>query len=76
VTAGVAAPRAAAAGWLAGYRAARVRFPPRPAAAAWPATTHGREQVLGQIAGGAAGQQSAAGIEVLLDWLEDQEGGN
>jgi integrase len=75
VTAGVAAPRAAAAVGLAGYRAARTRFPPRPAAAAWPATTHGREQVLGQLTGGAAGQQGAAGIEALLGWLEDQEGG-
>jgi integrase-like protein len=76
MTAGVAAPRAAAAVRLAGYRAARSRFPPRPAAAAWPATTHGREQVLGQLAGDAAGQRRIAGIEALLDWLEDQEGGS
>ena len=76
MTTGVAAPRAAATVRLAGYHAARSRFPPRPAAAAWPATTHGREQVLGQLAGGAAGQQRIAGIEALLGWLEDQEGGS
>ena len=80
MTTGVAAPRAAAAVRMAGYRAARTRFPPRPAAAAWPATTHGREHVLGQLASTtadnpAAGQRSAGGIEALLDWLEDQEGG-
>src|SRR5262249_59160674 len=57
-----------------GYRAAGGGFPPRPAAAAWPATARGREQVLGQL--DAAGQPSAAGIEALLDWLEDQEGGS
>ena len=74
MTTGVAAPRAAAAARMAGYRAARTRFPPRPAAAAWPATTHGREQVLGQL--DAAGQPSAAGIEALLHWLEGQEGGS
>jgi integrase len=76
MTAGVAAPRVAATVRLAGYHAARSRFPPRPAAAAWPVTTHGREQVLGQLAGGAAGQQRIAGIEALLNWLEDQEGGS
>jgi len=74
MTTGVAAPRAAAMVRLAGYQAARRRFPPRPAAAAWPATARGREQVLGQL--DAAGQPSAAGIEALLDWLEDQEGGS
>jgi integrase len=73
MTTGVAVPRAAAARWLAGYRAARQRFPPRPAAAVWPATTQGREQVLGQL--DAAGQPSAAGIGALLDWLDDQDGG-
>jgi len=76
MTTGVAAPRAAATVRLAGYHAARSRFPPRPAAAAWPATTHGREQVLGQLAGGAAGQQRIAGTGALLGWLEDQEGGS
>src|SRR5215469_8209929 len=76
MTAGVAAPRVAAPGWLAGYRAARTRFPPRPAAAAWPAAAQRREQVLAQLGEGAAGQQSAAGIEALLGWLEDQKGGN
>jgi integrase-like protein len=80
MTTGVAAPRAAAAVRLAGYQAARRRFPPRPAATAWPATTHGREQVLGQLAvapaSKVAGQQAVAGFEPLLDWLEDQEGGS
>jgi integrase len=76
MTTGVAAPRAATSVWLAGYRAARSRFPPRPAAAAWLATTHSRGQVLAQLADGAAGQQDAAGIEALLRWLEDQEGGS
>jgi hypothetical protein len=76
MTTGVAVRRAAATVRPAGYQAGRSRFPPRPAAAAWPATTHGRVQVLGQLAGGAAGQQRIAGIEALLDWLEDQEGGS
>jgi len=76
MTTGVAAPRAAATVRLAGYQAARSRFPPRLVAAAWPATTRSREQVLGQLAGGAAGQQRIAGIEALLGWLEDQEGGS
>jgi integrase len=75
MTTGVVAPRGTAAVWLTGYRAARTRFQPRPAAAAWPATMQGREQVLGQLAAATAGQQSA-GTEALLDWLEDQEGGN
>jgi hypothetical protein len=80
MTTGVAAPRAAAAVRLAGYQAARRRFPPRPAAAAWPASTQAREQVLRQLAtataGSAAGQQAIAGIGALLDWLEDHEGGS
>jgi integrase len=74
------ARRAATPVWLAGYRAARTRFPPRPAQQDWPATRQAREQVLGQVAsttaGNAAGQQTAAGIEALLDWLEDQKGGS
>ena len=76
VTAG--SPPAAASVWLAGYRAARTRFPPRPAEQDWPATAQTREQALGQLAGmaagGAASQRHAGGIEALLDWLEDQEG--
>ena len=76
MTTGVAAPGAAAAVWLAGYRAARTRFPPRPADGAWPATVQDREQVLGQLADGAAGQQSAAGTGALLGWLGDQQGGS
>jgi hypothetical protein len=69
--------RGAAAVWLAGYRAAQTRFPPRPPAADWPATTRDREQVAGQLAataGDAADQQSTAAVEALLDWLEDQDG--
>ena len=65
--------RDGAAGGLSG-RAEPV--PAAPRAAAWPATTHAREQVLGQLTGVAAGQQRIAGIEALLDWLEDQEGGS
>jgi integrase len=72
--------RAAAPVWLAGYQAARRRFPPRPAQQDWPATRQARDQALGQlataVAGNAAGQQTVAGIEALLDWLEDQEGGS
>jgi integrase len=75
MTTAAAAPRAAKGVWLAGYRAARVRFPPRPAAAAWAATTQDREQVLRQLPSGAAGQQGTTGIWALLAWLEDQEGG-
>jgi hypothetical protein len=75
VTAQVALPRAAASVWLAGYQAARSRFRPRPVQQDWPATRQAREQVLRQLAGGAAGQQRAAGIEALLDWLEDNKGG-
>src|SRR5690242_3061465 len=63
VTTGTLAPGGGAAVWPAGYRAARRRFPPRPAGGAWPATTQGRAQVLGQL--DAAGQPSAAGIEAL-----------
>ena len=68
---------AAAAVWLGGYRAARTRFRSRPAEADWPATVQGREQVSGQLAAAdAAGQPDTAGIEALLDWLEDQDGGS
>jgi hypothetical protein len=80
MTTGVAAPRAAATVRLAGYHAARRRFPPRPAQQDWPATRQARDQALGQLATAlaskAAGQPTAAGIEALLDWLEDQEGGS
>jgi hypothetical protein len=80
MTTNVAARRAAAAVRMAGYRAARRRFPPRPVQQDWPGTGQAREQVLGQLAtaaaGNAAGQQAIAGIEALLDWLEDQEGGS
>jgi integrase len=57
------------------------RFRPRPVPAAWPATTAGREEVLGRLTGppfvlGAAGSQKqrAAGLGLLLDWLADQPG--
>ena len=79
MTAGIAAPRAAAAGRLAGYRAAQRRFLPRPAQQDWPGTRQAREQVLQQLAGSAdsaAGQRSLGSIEALLDWLEDQKGGS
>ncbi len=78
MTVTVGSPPAAASVWLADYRAARARFPPRPAEQDWPATAQTREQVLGQLAGmaagGAASQRRPGGIEALLDWLEDQEG--
>jgi hypothetical protein len=80
VTVEIGSPRAAAPVRLAGYRAARARFPPRPAQQDWPATRQAREQVLGPlataVAGDAPGQPSTAGIEALLDWLEDQQGGS
>jgi integrase len=80
VSAGGGSPRAATSVWAAGYRAARRRFPPRPVAADWPATAQTREQVSGQLAamtaGGTRSQRSPDGIEALLDWLEDQEGGS
>ena len=79
MTTGVAAPRAAAAGRLAGYRAAQRRFPPRAAQQDWPGTRQAREQVLQQLAGSAdsaAGQRSLGSIEALLDWLEEQKGGS
>ena len=78
MTTGVAAPRVAVAVRLAGYRAARVRFPPRPAQRDWPATRQARGQVLQQLAGAAdsaASPRSLGSAEALLGWLEDQEGG-
>jgi integrase len=68
------APRAPGSVWLAGYRAARIRFPPRPAAADWPATTQAREQVHEQLAQMLPGQAGA--VEALLAWLHEQEGGS
>jgi hypothetical protein len=60
---------------------ARVRFRPRPVPAAWPATTAGRDEVLGQLtrppfvlATAGSQKQRAAGLRLLLDWLEDQPG--
>ncbi len=73
-------PRAAASVWLAGYRAARRRFPPRPAQQDWPATLQARGQVLAQLATMVAGDaqpgRSPGGLEGLLDWLQAQEGGS
>ena len=70
MTTGVAAPRAAAAGRLAGYRAAQRRFPPRPAQQDWPGTRQAREQVLQQLAGSAdsAGRPSAASAVSRRCW--------
>ena len=69
------AARAAPSAWLAGYRAARARFPPRPAAADWPATRCGRDQVQDLLGGGSAGGgRHMAGRALLLDWLEGQDG--
>ena len=67
------AARAAPSAWLAGYRAARARFPPRPAAVDWSATRHGRDQVQDLLGSSPAGQYPG-GQSVLLDWLEGQDG--
>jgi hypothetical protein len=80
VTVETGPPRAATSVWLAGYRAARRRFPPRPAQQDWPATLQARGQVLAQLASTAAGDTGSrggpGGLEGLLDWLEAQEGGS
>ena len=68
------APPAVTSVWLAGYRAARTRFPPRPAAAEWPATAQGRDQVAERLAGLLPGNASA--LAGLLDWLQGQDGGS
>jgi len=70
VVTGVA--RAAPSAWLAGYRAARARFPPRPAAADWPATRRARHQVEDLLAGGPGDRRGGQGL--LLDWLAGQDG--
>jgi integrase len=72
VTAGATAPRPAASVWLSGYQAARTRFPPRPAAAGWPATAQARGQAAERLAGLLPG--NAAGREALLTWLQGQDG--
>ncbi len=74
VTAGAAPPRAAASVWLSGYQAARTRFPPRPAAAEWPATAQARDQVAERLAGLLPG--NAGALQALLDWLQSQDGGS
>jgi integrase len=75
VTAAAATPPPAAASvWLSGYRAARTRFPPRPAAAGWPATAQSRDQVAERLAGLRPG--NAGALEALLDWLQGQDGGS
>ena len=60
--------------WLAGYRAARTRFPPRTPAADWPSSTQAREQAHEHLAGLRPGQAGALGV--LLDWLQGQDGGS
>jgi hypothetical protein len=74
VTAGAAAPPGPASVWLAGYRAARTRFPPRTPTADWPASTQARGQVHEHLAGLRPGQAGALGA--LLDWPGGQEGGS
>jgi integrase len=74
VTAADTAPPAVTSVWLAGYQAARTRFPPRPAAAGWPATAQARDQVAECLAGLLPGKASA--LEALLDWLQSQDGGS
>jgi integrase-like protein len=72
------APGSAAPLALAGMRA---RFPARPAASGWPATTANREETLRRLtsapfASDSAGtqKQRVLGLTSLLDWLEDQPG--
>ncbi len=74
VTAGGAPPRVAASVWLSGYQAARTRFPPRPAAAGWPATAQARDQVAERLAGLLPGNAKA--LEALLAWLQSQDDGS
>jgi integrase len=74
VSDGAAAPRRPVSVWLAGYQAARTRFPPRPPAAGWPATTQARGQVHGHLAGLLPGRAGA--LEAVLDWLAGQDGGS
>ena len=81
MTAGLTADAAVPALLLADRETARGRFLPRPVPAAWPATAVGRAGVLGRLALppfalGTAGsrKQRAAGLRLLLDWLEDQPG--
>jgi hypothetical protein len=74
VTAAAAAPPRTASVWLSGYQAARTRFPPRPAAAEWPATAQSRDQVAERLAGLLPGKASA--LEALLEWLAGQDGGS
>jgi hypothetical protein len=74
VIAMAAAPPGPASVWLAGYRAARTRFPPRTPAACWPASAQTREQVHEHLAGLRPGQAGALGA--LLDWLQGQGGGS
>jgi integrase len=64
----------AASVWLSGYQAARARFPPRPAAAGWPATAQARDQVAERLAGLLPG--NARALEALLAWLQSQDGGS
>ena len=80
VSAGLAAVTAIPAP-PAGPGTARVRFRPRPVPAAWPGATASRGEVLGRLTLppfvlGTAGSQKhrAAGLRLLLDWLEDQPG--
>jgi integrase len=73
VTAEAVSPGAASV-WLSGYQAARTRFPPRAAAAEWPATARARDQVAERLAGLWPGNPGA--LEALLDWLAGQDGGS
>jgi hypothetical protein len=62
--------------------ALRRRFPPRPAATAWPQTRLSRQEVAGRLlaapfaADGAAGEDNRRrGLRLVVDWLETQPGG-
>ncbi len=66
---------------LAGWEAARARFPARPAVAVWPATRAGRDEVWRRLTrppftldNPASQGNRTRGLAVLLDWLESQPG--
>jgi Phage integrase family len=66
---------------LAGWEAARARFPARPAVADWAATRAGRDEVWRRLTrppftldNPASQGNRTRGLAVLLDWLESQPG--
>ena len=60
---------------------ARTAFPPRPAAADWPATRQGRDEAFGRLASGifvldneASQERRRRALKWFLDWLSGQPG--